>query len=267
LGNPFIAPTVRGIENSLESRGYLTFIAETQDDQARASRIFNNLISRRVDAVITLASRMGDEAILKRAAKKVPVILGIRDVPGSGLPGVVGDDERGGRMAADHLLENGHRVLAQLLGPPDISTFEQRALAFRTRVIESGATLVPFSNYATAPTIDEGRRVMALLLAQPGPRPTAVFAHNDLLALGAVEAIQSARLSCPHDISIIGYNDSPLTDHTNPPLTTIAMPGYELGRFAAEMALSFIEDNFRPAHVLSLPPRLVPRGSVVPPSR
>ncbi len=267
LGNPYAAPMIRGIENSLESRGYLAFITETQDDRVRASRIFNTLISRRVEAVITLASRMGDEAMLQRAAKKIPVILAIRDLPSSGLPGVVGDDQRGGRIAADHLLENGHRVVAQLLGPSDIHTFNQRALGFGTRVTESGATLVPFSTHANAPSVAEGRTVMAQLLAQPGPRPTAVFAHNDLMALGAIEAIAAAGLSCPGDISVIGYNDAPLTAFTNPPLTTIALPGYELGRFAGEMALSFIEDSSRQAHVLSLPPRLIPRGSVGPPAR
>jgi LacI family transcriptional regulator len=262
LGNPYVAPTVRGIENTLESRGYLTFITESQDDQDRASRIFNHLISRRVDAIITLASRTGDAEILLRAARKVPVVIALRDVPSSGLPGVVGDDEQGGRIAADHLLANGHMVVAQLRGPSDVHAFSQRALGFATRVNESGGTLVPFDDCATAPTVAEGQSVMALLLANPGPRPTAVFAHNDLMALGAIEAMNLAGLSCPRDISVIGYNDAPLTAFTNPPLTTIAVPGFEVGRFAAEMALSFIEDRTRPPHKISLPPYLVARASV-----
>jgi LacI family transcriptional regulator len=126
------------------------------------------------------------------------------------------------------------------------------------------ATLVSVEASADTPTVDEGRRVMAQLLSQPGPRPTAVFAHNDLMALGAIEAIRSAGMSCPTDVSVIGYNDGPLTAFTDPPLTTIALPGYELGRFAADMALSIIEDPTRGEHVLSLPPRLVPRGSAIP---
>lgn len=262
LGNPYVAPMVRGIENSLESRGFMALITETQDEQARARRIIDALIGRRVEAIISLASRIGDEVMLRKAVKRVPIVLAIRDLPGSGLPGVVGDEDRGGRIAADHLIDLGHVVLAQLCGPTDIHTFTQRRIGFETRVLERGATLIPFSTAANSPTADEGRTVMAQLLAQPGTLPTAVFAHNDLMALGAIEAMGAAGLSCPQDISIIGYNDAPLTAYTNPPLTTIALPGYELGRFSAEMALSFIEDRSRTPHVLSLPPRLVVRASV-----
>lgn len=264
LGNPFVAPVVRGIENSLESRGFLTFIAETQDDPTRMKRIFDHLLSRKVEALITLASRLGDEAVLRKAAKRVPVVLAIRDVPASGLPGVVHDDERGGRIAADHLLSLGHHVVAQLHGPRDVHTFVLRGVGFAARMRDGEATLIAAETSANTPTVEEGKRVMTQLLAQPGPRPTAIFAHNDSMALGAIEAIRSGGMSCPQDISIIGYNDDRLTAFTDPPLTTIALPGYELGRFAADMALSIIEDPSRAAHVLSLPPRLVPRGSAIP---
>lgn len=262
LSNPYAAPIVRGIENSLESRNYMALITETQDDQGRARRVLDALLGRRVDALITLASRTGDDALLRRASKRVPVVLAIRDLPGSGLPGVVGDEERGGRIAADYLIDMGHTRLAQLLGPSDINTFVLRGHGFAARAAERSATLADFTTAARAPTIDEGHTCMAQLLAQHGPRPTAVFAHNDLMALGAIEAITDAGLHCPEDISVMGYNDAPLTAYTDPPLSTIALPAYELGRFAAEMALSFIEDPNRPAHVLSLPPRLVPRESV-----
>lgn len=262
LSNPYAAPMIRGIENSLDSRNYMALITETQDDQSRARRVFDALLGRRVDAVITLASRSGDEALLRRVAKRVPVVLAIRDLTGSGLPGVVGDEERGGRIAADHLIDMGHTRVAQLHGPLDVTSFVHRGAGFSSRVAERGATLVDFTTTARAPTIEEGRTCMAQLLAHPGERPTAVFAHNDLMAVGAIEAITDAGLNCPQDISVLGYNDAPLTGYTDPPLSTIALPGYELGRFAAEMALSFVEDPTREAHVLSLPPRLVPRASV-----
>jgi LacI family transcriptional regulator len=125
--------------------------------------------------------------------------------------------------------------------------------------------LIESPSVAESPTVAEGMRVMHELLASGGPRPTGVFAQNDLLAVGAIQALRAAGLDCPRDVSIVGYNDAPLTAFTDPPLTTIALPGYELGRFAAEMALSLIDDPTRVANVLSLPPRLVQRGSTAPP--
>jgi LacI family transcriptional regulator len=101
LGNPYVAPTIRGIENSLESRGCMAFVAETQDDRSRLARVVDSMISRRVDAIITLAARKGDESILRRASQQVPIVLAVRDLPGSRFPGVIGDDEFGGRLAAD----------------------------------------------------------------------------------------------------------------------------------------------------------------------
>jgi LacI family transcriptional regulator len=116
------------------------------------------------------------------------------------------------------------------------------------------------------PSIAEGHALMSELLAGADV-PTAVFAHNDLLALGAIDAVTEAGMRCPADVSVIGYNDNPLTSHTRPPLTTIAMEGYDLGRFAAEMALSTIEDPARPPRLVSLQPRLVERASVAAPAR
>ena len=262
LGNPYVAPTVRGVENSLENRGYMTFIAETQDDSARMQRVFDAMLARRVDAIISLASRRGDESLLRRTSRRVPVILAIRDLPGVALPGVVCDDQHGGRLAADVLLDHGHQQLAQLVGPSLVVSFEKRSYGFRAQAHERGATVVDSRRAATAPTIEEGRDLMTDLLKRRGPRPTAVFAHNDQMALGAIEAMLDAGLSCPGDLSIVGYNDTPLASHTSPPLTTIAMAGYELGRFSAEMALSYIEKPNRDPQMLSLLPRLVMRGSV-----
>jgi LacI family transcriptional regulator len=262
LGNPYVAPTVRGIENSLESRGCMTFVTETQDDSARTERVVETMIARRVDAIITLAARRGDEEILRRARESVPIVLAIRDLPGAGYPGVIGDDERGGRIAADHLIDNGHTRLAQLHGNSAIWSFVRRGEGFVARATERGAE-VTTSREAVAPSIDEGFALMESIL-ESGPAPTAVFAHNDLLALGAIDAIRRRGLDVPSDISVIGYNDNPLTTHTDPPLTTVAMSGYELGRFSAEMALSTIEDPSRKPNMLSLLPHLVERESVAP---
>ncbi len=263
LGNPFIAPVVRGIENHLEGRGLMALIAETRDDHARMGRVLNNLAARRVDAVIVTGARSGDERILRKAQQRIPIVLAVRHLPGSGIPAITHDDQRGGRLAAEHLLEHGHVRIAQLCGPSDVSNFRERASGFRGRLREFGVEAIEVDDTAERPVLAEGRRLMELLLAQHGEPPTAVFAHNDLMAFGALEALGNQGRTCPKNVAVIGYNDTPMTAFTNPPITTVRLPGYELGRMAADTAVMLIEDHAQPGTTLSLPPVLVPRHSTL----
>lgn len=263
LGNPFIAPVVRGIENNLEGRGLMALIAETQDSRQRMARVLDKLLSRRVDAIVTTAARSGDEALLRRTGRQVPLVLAVRNLEGSGLPAVTPDDERGGRLAAEHLLAQGHRRIAQLCGPRDVSSFRERELGFRHAIRDPGVELLELQAWAAHPVLAEGRRLMELLLTRYERPPTAIFAHNDLMALGALEALGEHGGSCPQDLAVVGYNDTPMTAFTNPPITTIRLPGYELGRMAADTAVMLMEDGYHPLPSLSLAPVLVPRTSTL----
>lgn len=263
LGNPFIAPVVRGIENHLEGRGLMALIAETRDDPERMSRVLNNLIARRVDAVIVTGARLSDEAVLLRAQQQLPIVLAVRHVPGSQIPAIIHDDQRGGRLAAEHFLEQGHERIAQLCGAQDASSFLERATGFRRRLQEAGIDAIEVEDTAKRPILAEGNRLMQLLLAQHRPPPTAVFAQNDLMAFGAVEALGAHGMTCPEDVSVIGYNDTPMTAFTDPPITTVRLPGYELGRIAADTAVMLIDDPDQTVTSLSLPPVLVPRYSTL----
>jgi LacI family transcriptional regulator len=263
LGNPFIAPVVRGIENHLEGRGLMALIAETRDDHGRMNRVLNNLASRRVDAVIVTGARSGDERALRKAQQQIPIVLAVRHLPGSGIPAITHDDERGGRLAAEHLLQLGHRRIAQLCGPRDISSFRERAAGFRSCLRDHGIEVIEVDDTAEHPILAEGRRLMELLLARLPELPTAIFAHNDLMAFGALEALAHQGRSCPEDVAVVGYNDTPMTAFTDPPITTVRLPGYELGRMAADTAVMLIEDHQQPRTSLSLPPVLVPRHSTL----
>jgi len=263
LGNPFIAPVVRGIENHLEGRGLMALIAETRDDPGRMQRVLNNLAARRVDAVIVTGARSGDARVLRKAQQHHPIVLAVRNLPGSGIPAITHDDERGGRLAAEHLVEQGHRRIAQLCGPRDVSSFRERGVGFRTYLHDHGLIALEVDDTAARPILAEGRRLMELLLDRYDGLPTAIFAHNDLMAFGALAALADRQMSCPRDVAVIGYNDTPMTALTAPPITTVRLPGYELGRMAADTAVSLIEDPEHGGTSLSLPPVLVPRASTL----
>jgi LacI family transcriptional regulator len=268
LENPFFAPLVRGISQQLEARDFVTLVAETLESRDRFERTLNHLLSRRVKALVTTAARSGDTDLLRRFAERIPAcVLAVRSIEGSDLPFVNQDDRQGGELAAGHLLKLGHRVLAQLRGPEDIDTFVNRADGFRGRVAAGDAADATVEECGIALTLEEGRRLMALTLdANDARPPTAVFAHADVMAIGAIEEMEARGLRCPQDVSVIGYDDVPLVSHVQPPLSTIELPGPEIGKRAGEMVLAMIDDPDSTPESVSLPARLVVRESTAPPA-
>jgi LacI family transcriptional regulator len=265
LSNPFIAPVLRGIANRLESAGLMSLIGETQDDPARLERIIEHLLSRRVDAIILTAARLGDRPILRRLKRQgVPLVLAVRNVPGIRLPACTDDERLGGTLAARHLLGLGHRRLAQLRGPIDIYSIVERAEGFSQAVAAANAVEVKLPNATeSGPTAEEGSRLMHRLLDSKRPLPTAVFAHNDMMAIGALATLRERGLRCPEDISVVGYHDLPQVDRITPPLTTIRQPQEELGRLAAEMTIGLLDGQVRPQQH-RLAPALIVRESTAP---
>lgn len=274
LANPFIVSLLRGIEHESRSRDYMPLVAETHDDPSVLRRTVTRLLRNRVDAIILSAVQLGDEEFVNEVERQVPVVLSVR---GFGSPlghdearhlEVLQDDYLGANVAVSHLTRLGHRRIAQLPGPEQISSFVGRARGFDA-AITSHAEVVDVSTgaHALESTISEGRRLMAELLRLPeSRRPTAIFAHNDLMAVGAIDALREAGLSCPSDVSVVGYNDAPLIDHIDPPLTTVRLPGFELGRHAARMAFEALAGTGRPSARVMLGPEFIERKSTRPPA-
>jgi LacI family transcriptional regulator len=266
LSNPFVGEVIHGIGGFLSPRGFMPLIVETFDDSERLALALDALRSRRVDAVIVTSTRGADAAVIRQMVEDgLRIVLAVRPLPGLDVPTVVHDDAGGGRLAAEHLLGLGHRRLGELRGAQDAQPFVDRARAFRTAVESAGATLVGIDDVAAHPSPSEGRRLMDVYLTTHDELPTAFFVHNDAMAIGAIDVLRQAGLRCPEDVSVVGYNDAPLSDHVTPPLTTIRYPGTEVGRFAAEVALRHVEELDRPGVRVSFPAELVVRGSTAPP--
>jgi LacI family transcriptional regulator len=262
LGNPFIAPALRGIANRLEEASLMPLITETQDDPARLARVLNHAVERRADAIIVAAAHLGNARILLDVAqRRIPLLLADRNVPQTRLPSCTHDNLAGGRLAAEHLADLGHRRVAQLWGPRDVSSFVDRGQAFSAVLAAVGIVEVELDDAAPVPTEAEGRRLIRRLLAGSAELPTALFAHNDLMALGALEALEEAGLRCPEDISVIGYDDLPHVERVTPALTTVRLHSEELGRLIGEMTVSTIAAPQSAPMSLTVPPSLIERAS------
>lgn len=260
LANPFLAPIVRGAEDVLAEENYLSVVFATHENPKYFRDTINRLLDRGLDGLIISSARTGDLEFIRSVAKRVPVVLAIRDLGSKEFFSVTHDDAHGGRIATRHLLELGHNSIAEIRGPSDVSSFRGRSRGFKREVNNSGAEDVSAPRKSYAPT-QEGGFEAAEDLIKLARKPTAIFAHNDVMAVGALKAFEAAGLLCPKDLSVVGYNDSPLTDRLNPPLTTIRLPGGEVGERAALRLLEVLKDPSTPPEVEKIQPELIVRSS------
>ena len=261
--NPIYGSLLTGINDRLEDSGYTAVIFETKDDERRMARALQVMRERRVDAVVNTAAREQDQRPLARfVGQGIPMVLTSRDLPALDVPKILSDDFGGATLAAEHLLKLGHRRIVQLGGPPVIAAFAQRARGFQFALGESAAGAGALEKRAGTATVDEGRQLMLDALREDGAL-TAVFAHNDLLAMGAIAAVRQTGLSCPGGVSVVGYGATPLTEYLDPALTTVLYPAVQMGRSAAETVLSVLRGD-EPPSAVALRPRLIVRASTAP---
>lgn len=264
LGNEMLVDIFRDIIRHLdrETGGPITtpLIAETVDDQDTTRRMVHTFLSRRVDAIVSLTSTELDREVLLEAAKEVPVVLAVRSLTGTGFPAALCDDRLGGALVAGHFADRGHRIVCQIAGPPLSATFKNRALGFSEVCRERGMIEAPPGLSARHATSAAGKEVFETILTAD-PRPTAVFAHNDALAIGAIEAMRQHGLNYPDDLAIAGFNNTQISRVLARPLTTIQYPIGEVSRHAGELVRRLIEDPDAEVESRSFAPSLIVRAS------
>ena len=261
LNNPLFPPIVRGLEDRLAAAGYVALIGNTDSDDERERMVFEQMRARHVDGLVVATARLHHPLLAEAARAEMPVVLINRLAQDYSFPSVSVDNERGVRMAVAHLSALGHRRIAHIAGPQEMSTGLSRYRGFVTAMesarLPTDDDLIVF---AKAFTVEEGLRCSRLLLER-GTGCTAIAAGNDMLAVGCYAALDDAGLTCPDDISVVGFNDMPFIDRLRPPLTTIRFPHYQVGTEAAQLLLERIAEHSGPVKILYLAPELVIRGS------
>lgn len=261
INNPLFPPIVRGLADRLAQAGYVALLANTENDEARERLIFDEMNARQVDGLVLATARREDPMLVQVRREGIPIVLINRVVDDHAFSSVSVDDGAGIRLVVEHLAKLGHRRIAHIAGPQYTSTGLGRYRGFLSTMADEGLPVdEQLVRFAGSFSIAEGLRCAEQLLALPDP-PTAIAAGNDLIALGCYTACENAGLRCPEDVSIVGFNDMPLIDRLQPPLTTVRIPHPEIGRHAAELILERIEQPDAPLKVLLLAPELIVRGS------
>ncbi|GAA2111302.1 LacI family DNA-binding transcriptional regulator [Streptomyces synnematoformans] len=270
--SPFYAQVAEGVEAEAAAQGWLCLVGATGGDPRRETEVIQLMREEGARVVILVGGIVETPAYRKRVTHYAEVldaagsrlVLCGRPSPDPDLPALVVefDNEAGARAATTHLLSAGHRRIAFLGGLPGNTAMDARVAGYRAALAAHGlppeaAHVVDCGLGRTA-----GLHATTALLAD-GPRFTAVFAGDDMVAAGILRAVADAGLSVPDDLSVVGYNDIPLAKDFHPPLTTVRTPAEELGRAAVSLALRDPRETPGTRHVLAT--HIVIRDSVGPP--
>jgi LacI family transcriptional regulator len=266
LTNPLFPPIVRGIQDRLEEAAYTPLLANTDNDPDRELADFEAMRARQVDGFITATARRDHGLLDKFTNAGLPLVLVNRRLEDDSISSVVGDDRAGVRLAVEHLLALGHRRIAHLAGPLELSTGNLRHQGFQEAMRAAGLDPPPEQVLVAEAFVEsEGERLCRELLDRD-LEVTAIVAGNDLMALGCYDVFVERGLECPRDVSVVGFNDMPFADWFNPPLTTVRIPHYEIGSQAAELLLDRLQDPDTEPVQRMLEPELVVRESTAAPA-
>ncbi|MBO2449587.1 LacI family DNA-binding transcriptional regulator [Actinomadura barringtoniae] len=231
IGNPFFAPFIKGVEAYFRDKGYAVFLADTDEDAVTEVALAEAMIER-ADGLILCSPRMSGTRLRSLAAKTTMVMANrlSRTVPSISM-----DVRPGIEQAVSHVHALGHRRCAFLGGPRDSWSNRQRRRFLEAGCAARGIELVELGPYE--PRFSGGFRAADEVLAA---NVTAVFAYNDLVALGALSRLQARGVAVPGEIGLVGFDDIPMASMVSPPLTTIAVPIPAVARTAAAMLLALL---------------------------
>jgi LacI family transcriptional regulator len=255
LRNPVFADVIRGAFQRATQRSFVVLLAE-DTGEADAQRAYSSLVQEgRIDGLLVASARIGGSILDLLGSGRFPSVFLNRREAGSDR-NVSMREEDAGRLAAEHLIAQGHTRLAQLAGPEDFDTAQRRLAGFlevaSAHGLEPEVVRAPFEEAAA-------REAMHGLLGR-SPRPTGIFVSNLNQAIGAVAALHDLHVRVPEELALVACDDDPIIDFLEVPVTTIRMPLAELGAAGVDALLTQIEGDDPHDVVVPTPPELVVRG-------
>ncbi len=260
IQNPFYAEMARGVEDIAYAHRFAVMLCNSDENLAKEEFYIDVLRAESVDGIILPPISETDPVVHKLIEAGVPVVTVDRSLAQRAVDKVVVDNRRGAREAVEYLIKLGHRRIGLITGRLDVSTSRERLRGFKEAM---SAHNIPLrENYIRGGDFKQSSgRALAEELLGLSPPPTAFFVLNNLMTMGALEAIHRRKLRIPKDIAIIGFDDLPWAEALDPPLTVVRQPAYEVGQAAAKLLLDRLSDPLKAVTHLRLPSKLVIRNS------
>jgi LacI family transcriptional regulator len=264
IGNPFFPQLVRAVEEAARDRDYAVLLCNSGEDAGREAAYLELLAERRVDGVVIASSGVGRRHARWLANAPVPVVLVNCSSPSVPLPTILSDNRAGAALAIEHLVALGHRRIGHVTAPSRNEAAQERLDGARHALVAAGLAPDALAVVEGDGHVPGGAAAAEQLLATD-PSVTAIFAYNDLTAIGAMRAVRGRGLRVPDDISVVGFDDVDVAAYAEPPLTTIAQSTASMARWAVAQLLDQLAGGARPTlETVRLPVRLEIRASTGP---
>jgi LacI family transcriptional regulator len=263
IANPFFTDVARGVEETANAAGLAVILCNSDDRPSKEAAHLDVLAEQRVQGVIITPTAELSPALDALRRRGVPVVLLDRRATGPDQCAVAVDDVRGGRLAADHLLERGHRRIAFVGGHADLPQVRERREGVELATRDALGPDVSLTVLSPADlTVAGGRRAAEQIIGMSAAaRPTAAVCANDLMALGMLQEMVRHGVRVPDDFAIVGYDDIDFAAAAAVPLTSVRKPRHELGRRAAELVLDEARGSQHRHEQLIYEPQLIVRES------
>jgi LacI family repressor for deo operon, udp, cdd, tsx, nupC, and nupG len=270
IGNPFFSKILKGIESRARELSYSVLIGDTAHDLGQIEEYARQIFTKRADGLILLNGRTpafqsfghAGRAIADRS-KGPPIVAISERIPGMRLPTVRIDNVDAARHAVQHLLEFRHQRIAHIAGPHGNILTKERLKGYLTALRAAGLKadreMIVHGDFSIA----AGRAAVRLLLKSHS-KPTAIFASNDEMAMGAMAELKSLGFRVPHDVSVMGFDDIEFAEAYDPPITTVRQPRFEMGRAAMSLLGQRLRGEAIKSEEIILPSELIVRDSTGP---
>ncbi|MBC7811253.1 MAG: LacI family DNA-binding transcriptional regulator [Burkholderiales bacterium] len=266
LDQPFFSALAYAIEQTLFASDYRALICSAEESQSKEVAYVEMLLRQRVDGVILVPTSHSTDSVQRLLEQNVPMVLVDRDIPELTINRVLSDNQQGGYEGATHLIELGHERIGVIHTPLSSEAMAQRVRGVREALDESGIAYNGALFIAGTSHQFEAGYTAAMELLRQTPRPTAIFALTDVMAMGAMRAAAELGLSLPDDLSVMGFDGTPLSEYSIPALTTVAQPTYQMGETAATLMLRQMQEEEASVESVMLETTLIVRHSTAPPS-
>ena len=266
ITNPFWTTVARGVEDAANEDAYSVILCNTDESLEKQEQYVNMLLKRRIDGILFVPADDSPQSVELIRSQNVTVVVLDREIPGiENLDIVRGDSFGGAYDLALHLVDLGHKNIAVLSGPEHISTSIERVAGFskamRETRLEQNLENVYWGSFSQTSGFDIATQVL-----ENTPRPTALLAVNNFIANGALQAVASAGMSVPEDISLVSFDDIPENINPTPFLTVAVQAAYDMGYQATKLLLARLADEGpEDCQEIVLPTSIVIRRSTAPP--
>ena len=262
--DPYFAEIIRGIEDAAVENDYLVLLGDSGQQKKRESSFVNLVFTKQADGMLLLGTDHPFDVSKPEQKNLPPMVMACEFAPELELPTVHIDNLTSAFEAVNYLAQLGHKRIAQISGPTTATLCKFRQQGYQQALRRAGVSMNPAYSTVGDFTFEAGAQAVRQLLALP-EQPTAIFCHNDAMAIGAIQEAKKLGLRVPQDLSIVGFDDIQFAQYCDPPLTTISQPRYEIGRQAMLMMLDLLKGNDVQAGSRLLEAKLVVRGSTAPP--